>query len=391
MLIVWIAGAVTAFWMRTLPVADGDLQLVIPEVARENNAFIGLLEATAALKLGGRDSRLLNSWTVSSNVSEVLRGIVTSNQAALRLAKAAWQRPEFLAEGALQFTTHEVEYLDHWKQLARLTAVNAVVAFEAGHESEALATAESIVAFGCRIKESPAPFLHFLVGESIERLGLELIRRFASQGTLPDSSLADLLARLGRLPSVETAMTNAMRGEYVSLCSEMDDLWRIEAPLGINRSATAAMMARDFRQILALVPLTYQQAIPRRPQRTTKPGFLRQILKGNLVGSFLADTIAARGDSYIRSKSRSVVHREATRAFVALALHRRKHGQLPETLSELVPGLLPALPRDDFDGGALRYDRGRRILYSVGVDLKDDAGRPPARGREGGDLVFSIP
>jgi len=391
--ILLLGCLVAARWMRTVPVDDRDLRVVIPNVPREDNAFIGLLDAGAALKLKGRALRVLDNWTPLTNVSEALRGILETNRAALQLARQAWQRPHFLAEDALIYTTNEVEYVDHWKMLARLAAVDAVLAFDDGNEAAALAAAESILGFGVRIKNSPVPFLHHLVGDSIERLGLDLVRKFAGQTQISDSSLRDLLTRLDRLPSVEAPMTNAARGEYAYLLSSLDDPVLPKVPGVVNRSATAALLARDFRQVLGLMPLTYQQALPRLPQEVTNRTFFSifgSLLRGNLVGEFVADTSPARGAAMIRSKSRTAVHREATRACVALALHRRKHGKLPESLSVISPDLLSVPPRDDFDGKPLRYDPVRQILYSVGQDLEDHGGLPRARGREGSDIIFRI-
>lgn len=71
--------------------------------------------------------------------------------------------------------------------------------------------------------------------------------------------------------------------------------------------------------------------------------------------------------------------RSATLTAIALELYKRRHGGYPATLDELVPDLLPSLPRDMFTGDVLGYlvtDDGP-ILYSRGVDRKDDGGRPP--------------
>lgn len=105
---------------------------------------------------------------------------------------------------------------------------------------------------------------------------------------------------------------------------------------------------------------------------------------------------------------RAVEQRDATLVMIALELHRRATGEYPASLEALVPSLLPAIPPDGADGKPLRYARrgDSYILYSVGADLRDDAGTPPTnaddsralRGRPGaraftgpGDLVFFPP
>lgn len=66
---------------------------------------------------------------------------------------------------------------------------------------------------------------------------------------------------------------------------------------------------------------------------------------------------------------------------VALELHRRKYGSHPNSLAEIEPSILPAIPLDMFDGKPLRYTLhdGKPVLYSIGVDRKDDGGRAPKK------------
>ncbi len=68
------------------------------------------------------------------------------------------------------------------------------------------------------------------------------------------------------------------------------------------------------------------------------------------------------------------------RAFeVVVALHefRAKNARWPERLAELQPEFLPDIPRDEFTGELMRYERdvdGSFRLYSVGQNQRDDGG-----------------
>jgi hypothetical protein len=65
---------------------------------------------------------------------------------------------------------------------------------------------------------------------------------------------------------------------------------------------------------------------------------------------------------------------------IALELYRREHGEYPGTLEALSPKLLAGIPADRITGEPLHYrlKEGRPLVYSVGVDRDDDAGRVPA-------------
>lgn len=61
---------------------------------------------------------------------------------------------------------------------------------------------------------------------------------------------------------------------------------------------------------------------------------------------------------------------------IALELYRRKHGSYPETLQQLTPDLLPAVPADRITGDPVRYRivNDKPLVYSVGTDRQDDGG-----------------
>ncbi len=63
----------------------------------------------------------------------------------------------------------------------------------------------------------------------------------------------------------------------------------------------------------------------------------------------------------------------------ALRLWKAEHGTWPESLDQLVPAILPAVPLDPYDpaGKPLRYNRTDEgfLLYSVGQNGVDDGGK----------------
>jgi hypothetical protein len=68
---------------------------------------------------------------------------------------------------------------------------------------------------------------------------------------------------------------------------------------------------------------------------------------------------------------------------IALERYRLRHGSHPESLAELTPTLVSAVPIDPMDGKPLRFRRtedGRFLLYSIGEDGRDDGGDPTPAG-----------
>ena len=103
----------------------------------------------------------------------------------------------------------------------------------------------------------------------------------------------------------------------------------------------------------------------------------------------------ARRDASIRAELRDTV------AAIAIERWRSAHGgALPESLNDLVPAFLPAIPADPFDGKPLRYRKLKTgyCVYSVGPNQRDDGGReipPPSRRKHDRDwmnydIVFTV-
>jgi hypothetical protein len=87
---------------------------------------------------------------------------------------------------------------------------------------------------------------------------------------------------------------------------------------------------------------------------------------------------------------------DQTRLGCALERHRLARGSFPASLDALVPGLIPAEPRDVMTGEPLHYRPtadGGYVLYSVAWNLADDGGKtdPKATNKQQPDWVWSIP
>lgn len=87
---------------------------------------------------------------------------------------------------------------------------------------------------------------------------------------------------------------------------------------------------------------------------------------------------------------------QVTVAGIAVERYRAAHGgSLPETLHQLVPAQLAAVPLDPFDGKPLRYAKlggNSWVVYSVGPDRTDDAGAERRKGASKApyDVTFGV-
>ncbi len=94
-----------------------------------------------------------------------------------------------------------------------------------------------------------------------------------------------------------------------------------------------------------------------------------------LIASELIPSVFSAENTYKRTASLS----QMASTVIALQRYKQVNGVYPEQLSALIPTFLPALPQDYFldDGNPLIYrlkSDGTYLLYSVGMNLKDDGG-----------------
>jgi hypothetical protein len=93
--------------------------------------------------------------------------------------------------------------------------------------------------------------------------------------------------------------------------------------------------------------------------------------------SFTIDNSIQIDDGLISGAVRAQVEQQMAITAIAIERYRLQTGKPPAELGTLVPKFLSSLPRDGMDGNTLRYKLkpdGGFVLYSVGLDGKDDGG-----------------
>ena len=109
-----------------------------------------------------------------------------------------------------------------------------------------------------------------------------------------------------------------------------------------------------------------------------------------------AYTAAPMGGRIILSEANNIAQVRVTRTAIAIERWRLAHsGNAPDSLAELAPDFLPAIPKDPFDDQPLRYKKLARgyVVYSIGSDFTDDGGKPEpaeAKGSDHYDITFTV-
>ena len=332
--------------------------------------------------------------------------VLATNREALAGWDAAVKLPNLQVPQVSTFIDW-LPYLAEWKKLAQLAQVRENVLLHNGQEQEAFDQIVNEIQIGRRMENSHGVLIVYLVGVSVESLGLNQLQHWAGKVHLSPSQLEGYIRQIEPEPGAEAAAyANAIKVEYQVQISTLDAMRRGQ----FTNSETGGVFPSygwiwplfDFRQtrsMFAKGALTLVKAAPRNykdvnfSELESRPGTASMLLSGNPIGEILYYMMMPALSKSFEKKSKLDVQVRATQTILALRGYQLTHGKLPENLDALVPEFLDKVPVDAFNGQPLHYSAEKKIVYSVGQNLTDDGGADrfntdPDRSRL--DLVFAF-
>lgn len=378
------------------PVVDKDLQLQRASLPAGTNAFDTLEEARRHLWWPDNQSGRLSDLVKNTNWDDSLANTVLANN---REALAGWDAAAKLPDLQVPEISNAddlLPYLADWKKLAQLAAVRENVLLRGGREQEGFDQIVNHIQIGRKMQNSGGVLITYLVGTAVNSMGLTQMRNWVGKTHFTPTELKSYIRQLELDPADEgAAFANSMRAEYHSAIGNIEALrsGKLKDPNTgngypvaktqllpvFNLSQTKALFVGSFLPLVKAAPHHFNEA--RLPDMNTRPGPVSLILSGNLTGQILYYMMMPALSQSLVRKSQSDAELQATRVILALRAYQLTHGKLPADLNALVPEFLDSVPVDDFDGQPLRYSPERKIVYSVGENLKDDGGNDSRGGR----------
>jgi len=372
-----------------VPVHDEELRLERTSIPAGSNAFDVLAAAGTNVWLPDKQSLQFYDLARDTNWDDSLAStLLASNREALAAWDAAAKMPDFQVPEATNFDA-DLTYLAVWKYRTQLAEVRENFLMRHGHETEAFDYILSDIQLTHRMQNSHGVLITYLVSVAIGNMALSQIPHWLGKTHLDANQLKNFLQQLSFDPNDDgIAYANTIKSEYKCLSGTLEALRdgkSVDARTGaynphpstllplFNFSQTKAMFADFSLRLVDTAPHHYNEAqLP--DLASNRPSLISMILSGNVYGQILYYMAAPDLLPSLAKKSQVDVQFQATRVILALRAYQLGHGQLPANLSALVPEFLDKVPTDDFDGQPLRYSAGRKIVYSVGKNLKDDGG-----------------
>jgi hypothetical protein len=282
----------------------------------------------------------------------------------------------------------------------RLLCLEAVLLAENRDAEGAAKATEAVLHIAQSLEKEPMMISH-IVRLATANVGSVALERALNRIEFTAESLVKLQEAF-RDVRVEEGLVRAIAENRCSL------LGVFEKPQALNRESFDHLPSVPFLEAYAALGLSAREGVifldymDECLRIAQLPMFERSAALGAIEARFRARKgIFLREARYttelIRRATQEAVWIGMAVTTLAVERYRLAHAKPPETLGQLVPDYLAAVPEDPFDGAPLRYQRlGRGFaVYSVGQDGKDDSGaeEPPKEMKKEGqtyDLVFRV-
>ena len=286
-----------------------------------------------------------------------------------------------------------IPHLSEMRKSLFLLNLEALLHAENGQTAASIDSVLSGFGFARSLAKEPSTISQ-LVRVACDGLTLSALERIMNRSELTDEQLIELIERLDKVEH-SSDLTSAFVGER---CMGLDFF---TAPETIGPGTFEGMPARPILMLCRAVGLVDMDAViyldlmndyleanrlPYSQRQEAVDAVTDELESTSQIHIFVRSLMSALS-RVTTIELRAIAHLRTARVGLAIQRYRLAAGALPDTLSDLVPAYLDAVPNDPFDGNQLRYERRGAgfVIYSVGEDLSDDGGieRPPRNKRRG--------
>lgn len=317
-------------------------------------------------------------------------GVIAENARAFdalleAVAKPYAQYTDFNASGDIMLNpAFAVPEYNHLHALARLAALRAVWENSRGNPAEAFRWVGITLAIGNSVSEEPW-LTAGLMRAAVHGIGIDALRAVTCNQPLPHPLPEILTAQLARAAELQS-LARFYEGErWLQNAAQHFDF----RPLGTANQIAGLKMTTDLIQAVALPDETERVKLIQQFQAdvpTIKAGSV-PILRMHRI---LADIVRPALATSVNALDRAAAQARLAQIAIALKQYKQARGQYPAELAQVAPEFIAAVPLDSFTGQPLRYRRQDNgfVVYSVGHDSKDDAGKE-VNGKTN-DVVWAV-
>ena len=339
---------------------------------------------------------------------------VRLNSRSIALLHEAATRPHCrydLRKGPL-----ELPYVQRTRWSARLLAEQAVLLADTGDLEGATKSLVALFAVGNSTENEPM-LLSQIVRCNCALIGLDALKWVVRWAPLNDAELAKLSDALDPF-SNERTFWRGLVGERCTWIGVWDT--RMGPGLGaygpelnidaLKKHIQSALFDADLVYMLRILDIAIQGAkLPpeeshSKLQEATK--LAQEAPSDYLITNWNGGgtpTVVFDGESNVFAgirftglRDRTVAGSRTAAAALAVKRYQLQNKALPDSLGQVVPRYMPAVPLDPYDGQPLRYrkEADKYVVYSISKNGRDDGGIEGSDMKqewESGDITFTVP
>lgn len=283
---------------------------------------------------------------------------------------------------------HGVNLSPHpaWPEAVRLLQAQAAYLARRAEEAEAFTAAIDLAELSRRLQDIWAWPGYTELGLQLQRGAVETLAELLKATRLPEDRLARFQDEFGRCQPEPALLREAFAAFYrhekklllgPASGERLDTMpagQRHQRPrrLFFKPNATLARFAAAFRELRdAAERPPYAGTIGSRVRRLSPPFYAPNAAGEAYFNARIAGYLDLPQQQHLARARHDLV-----RCLFALRRHVAREQRLPAALAELAPRYLAEVPADPFSGEPLRYEPARGRLYSVGLDLVPEGGKP---------------
>jgi len=353
-------------------------------------------EKRKLLPIVGEAELPLRTEPLTEETKALVTQYLADNQQALELLHkgAAMEHSRYPVDLSKGFEALMPD-LSNIRSGAFLLKLEAILHAENGKPEKVVDSIESTFGLARSLSKDPI-FISQLVRIACQALAVSALEHTINRTEFTDEQLVDLSQTLINAED-PSAMFRAFAGErcmgvsilkmpaakipsMLSIANNRPHLLGVLA-ISLYRFAGLADMdaiiyldlMNDYMKAIQLPPQQRQEAADAVDARFDKTSRIHVLLHVIMPALSRATTIDVR----------NIAQLHTALAGIAVQRYRLATDNLPDTLAELTPTYLDAVPKDPFDGEELRYKKLETgfVVYSIGEDGNDDGGKEKPRKR----------
>src|SRR3989344_5862060 len=284
------------------------------------------------------------------NLSEILDQILKQASSASYLQVPEYDNLEKIKAAIMTGATPRS--MGNWRTLAKLVAIKAFLEAQQGQDAKAVEDLFVIIRLGHLIQNANNGIMGYLNGQNMKINGVDMLYKLIGDEKLGIAVLKEIPDSLKEYEDIRIGLSNIFKGEYInySLYLEKGEEMtgeKLPSQLKEQYNTIIAQYYRDY--VSGAKADNYSQS--------AEPDYISSIKDPTLKS--LLDIVLINGSSMIQQRFLQKFYIEGISLLVSLRLN------------DILPD---SLPRDPFSGNPLRYDKDKKILYSVGPSGQDKGG-----------------